>query len=211
MYPKTIGNVPAPETRPLARPPKGAPPEGNAKEVTRRRRRVPTAALRDDSVVAHGSFAARQCRSTGCRVCRVNVHTQSAQTELGPENCPTAKRGCGKYGRTRALFTRWPLISEASLPVFQRGRGRISTIWPNMKFRAHSLDRALLRECLSACFSWPSPPPFRVLGRYPDEEFSPPEQPLARPLWLAHAQHLLSASSKRSVSWSARSRRRSRC
>ena len=149
MYPKTIGNVPAPETRPLARPPKGAPPEGNAKEVTRRRRRVPTAALRDDSVVAHGSFAARQCRSTGCRVCRVNVHTQSAQTELGPENCPTAKRGCGKYGRTRALFTRWPLISEASLPVFQRGRGRISTIWPNMKFRAHSLDRA--RPSENAC------------------------------------------------------------
>ena len=121
MYPKTIGNVPAPETRPLARPPKGAPPEGNAKEVTRRRRRVPTAALRDDSVVAHGSFAARQCRSTGCRVCRVNVHTQS-QTELGPENCPTAKRGCGKYGRTRALFTRWPLISEASLPATGEGK-----------------------------------------------------------------------------------------
>ena len=41
------------ETRPLARP-----PEGNAKEVTRRRRRVTTAASRDDSVVAHGSLPA---------------------------------------------------------------------------------------------------------------------------------------------------------
>ena len=38
--------------------PVGAPPEGNAKEVTRRRRRVTTAALRDDSVVAHGSLPA---------------------------------------------------------------------------------------------------------------------------------------------------------
>jgi hypothetical protein len=45
-----VGGV---ETRPLARP-----PEGNAKEVTRRRRRVTTAALRDDSVVAHGSLPA---------------------------------------------------------------------------------------------------------------------------------------------------------
>jgi len=44
-----VGGV---ETRPLARP------EGNAKEVTRRRRRVTTAALRDDSVVAHGSLPA---------------------------------------------------------------------------------------------------------------------------------------------------------
>ena len=38
--------------------PVGAPPEGNAKEVTRRRRRVTTAASRDDSVVAHGSLPA---------------------------------------------------------------------------------------------------------------------------------------------------------
>jgi hypothetical protein len=38
--------------------PVGAPPEGNAKEVTRRRRRVTTVASRDDSVVAHGSLPA---------------------------------------------------------------------------------------------------------------------------------------------------------
>jgi len=38
--------------------PVGAPPEGNAKEVTRRRRRVTTAASRDDSVVAHSSLPA---------------------------------------------------------------------------------------------------------------------------------------------------------
>jgi hypothetical protein len=41
------------ETCPLA-----TPPEGNAKEVSRRRRRVTTAASRDDSVVAHGSLPA---------------------------------------------------------------------------------------------------------------------------------------------------------
>jgi hypothetical protein len=34
------------------------PPEGNAKEVTRCRRRVTTAASRDDRVVAHGSLPA---------------------------------------------------------------------------------------------------------------------------------------------------------
>jgi len=38
--------------------PVGAPPEGNAKEVTRCRRRVTTAASRDDGVVAHGSLPA---------------------------------------------------------------------------------------------------------------------------------------------------------
>ena len=101
MYPKTIGNVPAPETR-RARRPVGAPPEGNAKEVTRRRRRVPTAALRDDSVVAHGSFAARQCRSTGCRVCRVNVHTQtfthSHRQNLVPKIAPRQNEAVGNTG-----------------------------------------------------------------------------------------------------------------
>ena len=38
--------------------PVGAPPEGNAKDVTRSRRRVTTATSRDDSVVAHGSLPA---------------------------------------------------------------------------------------------------------------------------------------------------------
>ena len=78
--------------------PVGAPPEGNAKEVTRRRRRVPTAALRDDSVVAHGSFAARQCRSTGCRVCRVNVHTQSHRQNFVPKNAPLQNEAVGNTG-----------------------------------------------------------------------------------------------------------------
>ena len=46
-----VGGV---ETRPMARP-----PEGNANEVIRRRRRVTMAASNDDSVVAHSSFASR--------------------------------------------------------------------------------------------------------------------------------------------------------
>ena len=43
----------------------------------------------------------------------------------GPERLPPAKRGCGNTG-AHALFLRLRLISEASLPVYQRGWGRTS-------------------------------------------------------------------------------------
>ena len=42
----------------------------------------------------------------------------------GLERLPPAKRGCGNTG-AHALFLRLRLISEASLPVYQRGWGRI--------------------------------------------------------------------------------------
>ena len=38
--------------------PVGAPPEGNAKEVTRRRRRVTTTVSSNDKIMAHGSLPA---------------------------------------------------------------------------------------------------------------------------------------------------------
>jgi hypothetical protein len=38
--------------------PVGAPPEGNAKEVTRRRRRVTTTVSSNDEIMAHGSLPA---------------------------------------------------------------------------------------------------------------------------------------------------------
>ena len=49
-------------------------------------------------------------------------------------------KSCGKYGRTRALFLRWRLISEASLPVFHSANGGGEEL-----FHGQSLSQSALR------------------------------------------------------------------
>ena len=69
-------------------------------------------------------------------------------------------KSCGKYGRTRALFLRWRLISEASLPVFHSANGGGEEL-----FHGQSLSQSALRIRLRRSRSTTSTARVLVPGR----------------------------------------------
>ena len=91
-----------------------APPEGNAKEVTRRRRRVTTAASRDDSVVAHGSLPAA-CGPWSRRTWPMEPsHTVRGASRLWPTDPSHMAHGSVAHGPWKRR--RWPMDSSLMLP-----------------------------------------------------------------------------------------------
>ena len=74
--------------------------------------------------LSHRSLFGRW-KNLGCR--RSNFEGAKRAPKFGAslsrKLAPPAKRGCGKYGRTRALFLRWRLISEG-LPLLRCSNGR---------------------------------------------------------------------------------------
>ena len=99
--------------------PVGAPPEGNAKEVTRRRRaRVTTAASRDDSVVDGGGVG------WGSRVGKNKGHKSRRRArQLGPARTLHARRaGPSSRGACRRLHSAHATGQNRKARARARGR-----------------------------------------------------------------------------------------